>query len=158
MNYTNYKIWPKFEKIVRDLNQIEIFPGVYGSVGLLLMDLIDTEPSDIDFIIDDSQSIDEWDKVIDAMKKNGYNIDPDHEREFIGNSPYISFEDVKNVSGLCGDDVRKNDLQNIDGLKFYLLTRKQLLKIYKAGLNNKYRKQRKGDWDKKVIALLEQSS
>ncbi|MDO9510013.1 MAG: hypothetical protein Q7J14_01850 [Candidatus Magasanikbacteria bacterium] len=139
-----------FIKITKKLNEKGVVPTIYGSLGLSLKlnKLIDI--NDIDFLVKDSREFNVCKKLLVDLN---FKIDPDHSRELIGKIANISFLDISEVEKLIGEKLRleKNLYHGVD---FKNIGISQYLKIYKEGLKNKYRKEKKTIDDEKKIKLI----
>ena len=136
-----------FKDIVEELNKREVYPIIYGSLGLSLK--LDTalEINDIDFIIEKPGDFAVCREVLESL---GFSIDPDHERELVRDGFYVSFLDKESVEKLIGEslELSKND---IDGWIFYNISLPQYLKTYEEGIKGEYRKNKKEDLSKIVL-------
>ncbi|MFA5197138.1 MAG: hypothetical protein WC437_01780 [Patescibacteria group bacterium] len=144
----NRKIYNIFCKVVLDLNKQNITPTIYGSLGLFLIIGEDGKIDDIDLLI-----IDSFDIYKTIAIKQGFSIDPDHPRELIGNSTYISFLDEKDIEILINKKLNKN-LFSVDRIRFYNLDIMDYLAIYTNGLDNIHRKRKKEKDDLHKIELI----
>ena len=90
----NQRIFELFIKVIKDLNQKGVVPIIYGSLGLYLLIGEQGEIDDIDMLIEDQSFLT---TIKEVSINNGFNLDPDHERELIGNNTYISFLDLNDI-------------------------------------------------------------
>ena len=139
-----------FSLIVKQLNEQKVCPIIYGSYGLYLKTGWDGKINDLDFIINQPK---DFDVCKNILLKNGFKIDPDHERELIKDDFYVSFIDKKDIEKLISEPLKFSE-ENIDGYKFYNIDIKQYHKIYVNGLKNKYRKERSEKDDLEKIKYI----
>lgn len=145
------KVLAIFEELVKKLNGAGIIPIIYGSLGLYLILQKDGPVNDIDFIIDKPE---EFSVCKNVLLKNGFEIDPEHERELIKNGFYVSFIDRNDIEKLIKEPLKLNPATH-NNKNFYNIELSQYLKIYTNGLNNKFRKERKEKDDLKKINKIE---
>jgi len=140
-----------FNMIVEQLNHQKICPIIYGSFGLYLKIGWTGKINDLDFIINNSKEFFVCKKI---LIKNGFQIDPDHERELIKDNFYVSFIDKKDIEKLISEPL-KITAENINKKQFHNIDIKQYYKIYINGLKNKYRKEKNEKSDIKKIKYIE---
>ena len=140
-----------FTELVKKLNKAGIFPIVYGSLGLYLKLEKDGEVNDIDFIINSPEEFLICKKV---LLENKFEIDPEHERELIRNGLYVSFLNKIDIEKLVGEPL-KLKAESYDNAKYFNIEISQYLKIYKNGLNNKFRREKKERDDLNKIEEIE---
>ncbi|MEI6144388.1 MAG: hypothetical protein WCP91_02225 [Candidatus Berkelbacteria bacterium] len=146
------KIYLNFLNILKILNQIQVTPIVYGSLGLALQINEEIQVNDIDLLLtreDDNK----FQKLISVLINNSFKIDPDHCREFSSADCIVSAIALKEIEELIKN--RKIELipAEINGLKFYNLTLPIHKQIYEIGLN-KLRKVKKERSDTDKINLI----
>jgi hypothetical protein len=139
-----------FNTIVKQLNEQKIYPIIYGSLGLYLKTGWSGKINDIDFIIHKPKEFAVCKKV---LLKNGFQIDPDHNRELIKNDFYTSFIDKKDIEKLISEQLKLTTECFNENL-FFNIDIKQYSKIYTNGLKNKYRKERKEKDDSEKIKFI----
>jgi len=87
----------------------------------------------------------------------GYKIDATHWQEFNGHNIPISIlkiSELQKLTDIHEGQFKKEKLENIE---FYNLSLNQYLDIYKNGLLNKYRKEKKNEEDKQKIIIIKQN-
>lgn len=140
-----------FTEITTEINKKDVYPIIYGSLGLYLKLKKNGVVNDIDFIINKPE---EFSVCKEVLIKNGFKIDPDHERELIRDNFYVSFIDKTDIEKLI-DEPLKLDEVVLNNTKFFNIDISQYLKIYKVGLKNKDRKERKEKDDLEKIKEIE---
>lgn len=135
-----------FLKITQKLNEINVIPIIYGSLGLYFEIGEKGLVNDIDFVLKDKDFKRCWDKIKGMMEGLGYKNDLSHAQEFIDRKPYVSFMAVNQLRKVTGNFKKLTEVE-FKGAKFYNFTLKTYLKIYKNGLKNKWRcsKRERGD-------------
>ncbi|MFA5888838.1 MAG: hypothetical protein WCW47_00370 [Candidatus Paceibacterota bacterium] len=144
-------VLPTFLEIVSNLNKKNIIPIIYGSFGLYLILNKEAHVDDLDFII---VRPDDFPICRNVLGELGFNTDPDHDRELIRNNFYISFIDKADIEKLIDETIKLN-LISLNETSFFNIDIKQYLKIYKKGLENKFRKEKKETEDLKKIREIE---
>lgn len=145
-----------FRAVIVQLNEIKIVPMVYGSLSLNMQNICKSKINDVDLIIDKSDLENRWQDICNAMAKVGYKIDPDHSQEFIGIEPFVSFDTYESVAEFADVDFENKKLCEDGALRYYMPVPEQLLKIYQAGLKDKFRQNRKGGKDIETIKAIEE--
>lgn len=135
----NIRIYNLFKAITKGLNQAGIRPITYGSLGLYLLIGERGDVSDIDLLI---SSPNDFDICKDVAVEHGFSVDLDHDRELGGNNTFISFLELNKIEKLIGTNIQLQ-LVKVDEIEYYNLSPEAYLDIYKAGLKNKYRKEKK---------------
>lgn len=153
----NQEVLNIFLKLTQELNKINILPITYGSFGLSLLIGEQWSINDLDLIISDKEFLNNWDNIKNnIMPKLGYEIDATHWQEFNGHDIPISIlkiSEIQKLTDIHEDQFKKEKLRQIE---YYNLSLNQYLDIYKNGLLNKYRKQKKNKEDKQKIILIKQ--
>lgn len=140
-----------FIEITRELNEHNIKPIIYGSLGLYLKLKIEGHVNDIDFIIDKPE---EFLICKEILLQKGFEIDPDHERELFKGDLFVSFIDKIEIENLIKEPL-KLDTNELDNCIFLNIDISQYQKIYKNGLKNIYRKEKKEKEDTEKIRTIE---
>ena len=140
-----------FAEITKRLNREDVRPIIYGSLGLYLVLNTRDSINDIDFIINNPADFLTCRKV---LLKNGFRIDPDHERELISENVCVSFIDQKDIEGLIKQPLRLQ-ASSLNGADLFNIPAEQHLEIYKIGLKDKYRKEKKETNDLEKIGKIE---
>ncbi|MEI6843358.1 MAG: hypothetical protein WCK48_02540 [bacterium] len=142
-----------FIEVISNLNKNSIEPIVYGSFGLYLLLKMNNESNDLDFIIDKPEQFTVCKKV---LKKMGFEIDPDHDRELERNGFYVSFIDRSEIETLISEQLKIKKFSDNLG-NYFNIDISQYKKIYSKGLENKYRKAKKEKEDLEKIRMIEKS-
>ena len=150
MDTNKYK---EFKYISKQLNNLDIIPLLYGSLGLEQQLKIDLYPDDIDILIPKIWLNKNWQDLRFIMNKNGYYLFDKHEHSFKKNyiiafAPIEQFIDKFTVNNIS---------QKIeDNCKFYELSLEDYLKVYNKFMDDEYRINKK-DRDQEKIKLIEMS-
>lgn len=146
-----------FLKLAFKLNQIGIIPITYGSLGLTLLMGETDQINDIDLIITDNEFLTHWNIIKNKiMKSMGYKLDTAHWQEFNGHNIPIAIMKVSEIEKLTPIDTTQLQQKTMENIIYYNLSPSQHLDIYKNGLFNKSRKEKKNNEDLKKIKLIEQ--
>jgi hypothetical protein len=149
-NINNFDVYRHFTDIAKELNNNNVTPIIYGSLGLSLLISYPSKINDMDFLI---SSEEEFSICSSISEKQGFVFDPEHDREFEGNGTFVSFLNQKDIEDLIGHKL-KLKLSQLDGAKFYNLSLEDYLNIYETGLRNKWRRRKKIKSDNKLIELI----
>jgi len=90
------------------------------------------------------------------MPSLGYEIDATHWQEFNGHDIPISILKISEIQKLTDIYASQFKKEKLESIEYYNLSLNQYLDIYKKGLLNKYRKQKKNKEDKQKILLIKQ--
>ncbi len=148
----DFQIVNTFLDIAKKLNKEGIHPIVYGSLGLYLILGNKNNMKDIDFIINKPE---DFLTCKEVLLKNGFRIDPDHERELVMGNVYVSFIDKEDIEKLIEEPL-KLESASLNNVNFFNISPEQHLKIYKIGLQGKYRKEKKERDDLEKIKEIEE--
>lgn len=140
-----------FLNIVHKLNDTGIQPIIYGSMGLRLLLNKDIQINDIDFII---ESPDQFEVCKQVMLDMGFQLDPDHHREFMKDELYCSFIDKGDIENLISEPLVCKKVA-IGKCLFFNISIEQYKKIYEKGLGNVYRRKKREEEDLEKIKLIE---
>jgi len=131
-----------------------ITPIAYGSLGLAFLIKKQITINDIDIILLDDDFNNHWKDICKFLTKDmKYAIDPDHKQEFL-NDVLVSFMSVNDIRKLTEINISQLQKTTKNKIAYYNLTLNQHLDIYKNGLLNKFRRQKKDKDDKNKIALI----
>jgi len=150
----NKKIMRIFLRIVYGLNRMDITPIVYGSLGLAFLIKKQIPINDIDMILLDGDFNNRWKDICSFLTENmKYTIDPEHKQEFLNDIP-VSFVPMNNVRKLTQINIPQLQKMTKNRATYYNLMPEQYLDIYKNGLLNKFRKEKRENDDKNKINLI----
>jgi hypothetical protein len=150
----NKKAMRVFSKLVSGLNRMGITPIVYGSLGLAFLIKKQIPINDIDMILLDDDFDNRWEDICKFLIKDmKYAIDPEHKQEFL-NDILVSFMSVSDIRKLTKINISQLQKTARKEITYYNLTLNQHLNIYKNGLLNKFRRQKKEKDDKNKIDLI----
>ena len=122
-----------FLEIVKALNQKNIVPVLYGSLGLYrIIDQLD-EINDIDVIIPNKNLIDQFDELIKIMAEIGYKQNPYYPHGFTKGEEKIGFEPESDLTEI-GINPQKLKITEIRGSKFKELSSGDYLLVYRRNL------------------------
>ncbi|MCX6702196.1 MAG: hypothetical protein NTX96_03325 [Candidatus Zambryskibacteria bacterium] len=147
-----------FIKITKILNNKNITPVLYGSLGLYQIIKPQGEINDIDFLIPGIWLKDKWYEFKEYLESYQFHMDNEHEHEFshsdiVGWIAFGSIEESEKHSGL---NKEKLIPANYEGAKYLVLSAEQYLNVYKACLKDSYRQEKKDNTDIKKIEAIEE--
>jgi len=150
----NKKVMRVFSKLVSGLNRMGITPIVYGSLGLAFLIKKQIPINDIDIILLDDEFNNRWNDIRKFLTKDmKYTTDPEHKQEFL-NDIFVSFMSVSDIRKLTEINISQLQKTIKNKISYYNLTPNQHLDIYKNGLLNKFRRQKREKDDKNKIDLI----
>jgi len=122
-----------FLEIVKALNQKNIVPILYGSLGLYrIIGQLD-KISDIDIIIPNENLTKQFDELMKIMAKIGYKQDPHCLPEFTKGKERIDFEPESDLEEL-GINPKKLKITEIGDSRFKELSQEDYLLAYRRNL------------------------
>lgn len=124
-------------KLLND--KLNVIPLMYGSLGLEYITNENLNSDDIDILILDVFTNNNWDAFKKFLEDNGYVLIDEHEHTFIKNGVCFSYAPLEELERFA-----KINLTNIEckldfGAKFKLLSLEQYLKVYMASSKDGYR-------------------
>jgi hypothetical protein len=146
-------ITEEFINIVRCLNAQGVFPIVYGSLGLYFALGKNGKVNDIDFIINNQ---DEFNTSKQALFGYGFESDPDHTRELLGENYNVSFINRTDIEQLIEEPLEL-EKKSMEGADFFNLPLAQYHKIYAAGLRQPDRLTKKEADDLDKLKVIEEA-
>lgn len=144
----------EFFIIAYELNNINIVPLLYGSLGLEQRLHTNLNADDIDVLIPEIYLSEEWYKIAEIMVKKGYMLYDADEHAFVKNGISIAFASIESLAPFAGIDLKKIPVIKENGIKYKLLDLHDYLKIFTASSKDGYRKNKKNKNDKEKIDLI----
>ncbi|KAB2335673.1 phosphoribosylanthranilate isomerase [Bacillus mesophilum] len=158
----NQKI-DEFIQITKKLNDIGTIPLLMGSVGLELVTEKSWNAEDLDIHVPgDSRgwevppehSIFKWEKIVKIMESSGYTLIDLHEHEFSKNGQSIEFGIIDTLPNFAGIALNTLEVQQANGVKYYLLNPHQYLQVYESSSKDSYRAEQNNHKDIEKIKYL----
>lgn len=154
-----------FLEIAEQLNKLGITPLLMGSVGLERRTGRDWQAGDLDIHVPsdprgweapDDERIYRADELIATMNQLGYVLVDRHEHEFHKDGLSVEFGGLHSLPEFAG--VELEDLEELEtaGVRYYLPTLEQYLKIYQASSKDSYRAENNNQKDFAKIAFLKE--
>lgn len=143
----DYKI-QEFLKVAEKLNTINITPLLIGSVGLEVVTKRDWNARDLDIHVPGNKrgwgapaekAIFDWKRIEAIMNSFEYRLIDLHEHEFFKKGLSIEFGIIDTLPSFAGVLVKDLEIHQYKGIKFYLLTLSQYLRVYEASYKDSYR-------------------
>lgn len=145
----------EFLRIARELNRkLSIVPMLFGSLGLEQRLQADLNADDIDVLIPEAFLDEKWDNIIATMKDSGYVLYDLHEHAFEKSGTSIAFASIESLMPFAGVDISQIPVVEEAGVRYYLLSLEDYLKVYTASSSDGYRKNKKHKNDEEKIALI----
>ena len=154
-----------FLEIARELNQIEITPLLMGSVGLEERTGQDWQARDLDIHVPsdprgweapDEERIYRANELIAVMSQLGYVLVDRHEHEFQKDGLSVEFGGLHSLPNFAGVELEDLEELETNGVRYYLPTLEQYLKIYLASSKDSYRADKNNQKDFAKIDYLKE--
>lgn len=138
----------EFLKIAKKLNEIDIIPLLMGSVGLEVVTKKKWNAQDLDIHVPGDKrgwevpaesAIDNWESIVEIMTSFEYILVDLHEHEFSKKKLSVEFGVIDTLPSFTGILLRDSEIHQTDDIRYYLLTPKQYLHVYKASSEDSYR-------------------
>jgi|GEM_PF-676632 len=137
--------------------KLQIIPLLFGSLGLEKRLNTDLHADDIDILIPGSFITDDWDRLFSLMAVDGYMLFDIEEHAFKKADICAAFASIENLMPFAGIDLRQIPLLTENGVRYYLLTLADYLKVYEASAKDGYRKNIKHKQDQQKIDLIKKA-
>ena len=154
-----------FLEIAEQLNKLGITPLLMGSVGLEMRTGRDWQARDLDIHVPsdprgweapDDERIYRANELIAMMSQLGYVLVDRHEHEFQKNDLSVEFGGLHSLPPFAGVKLEELEEMETQGVRYYLPTLEQYLKIYLASSKDSYRAEKKKKKDFAKIAYLKE--
>ena len=116
-----------------------IVPLLYGSLGLeyLTGDALDAD--DIDILVPRVFITERWHEFKALMEAQGYVLADEHEHTFVLDGMAYSYADIEDLESFAGINTEDIEMQEVDGVRFLLLSLEQYLVVYQKSSKDGYR-------------------
>ncbi|WP_273852120.1 phosphoribosylanthranilate isomerase [Guptibacillus spartinae] len=156
----------EFLKITKKLNNIDIIPLLMGSVGLEVITSKSWNAKDLDIHVPGDKrgwevapelSIHNWMDIVTIMNSMGYRLIDLHEHEFFDERLSVEFGIIDTLPSFAGVQLEDLEMQQHEGVRYYLLTPEQYLCVYNASSKDSYRADQNNNKDLKKIEFLKEA-
>ena len=145
----------EFLYIAESLNKkLHIVPLLFGSLGLEERLNTNLNVDDIDVLIPEVFLNEKWNSIVTIMNDNGYVLYDLHEHAFEKSGLSIAFASIENLAPFANIDLTKIPIIEEIGIRYYLLSLQDYLKVYTASSKDGYRKNIKNKKDQQKIELI----
>lgn len=158
-------MFERFLQIAEQLNALGIVPLLMGSVGLERRTGRNWQARDIDIHVPsdprgwdapDDERIYQAEQLIAMMEKLGYVLVDRHEHEFQKDGLSVEFGGMHSLPTFAGVALEELEIQETSGIRYYLPTLEQYLKIYQASSQDSYRADQNNHKDFEKIDYLKE--
>lgn len=158
-------MFERFLQIAEQLNALGIVPLLMGSVGLERRTGRNWQARDIDIHVPsdprgweapDDERIYQAEQLIAMMEKLGYILVDRHEHEFQKDGLSVEFGGMHSLPAFAGVALEELEIQETSGIRYYLPTLEQYLKIYQASSQDSYRADKNNHRDFEKIDYLKE--
>lgn len=159
----NQEKFSEFLKIALELNKQKMIPLLMGSLGLEYRTKKEWNVQDIDihvpgdkrgYAIPDEEIIYNWANIQRLMKDLGYQMIDLHEHEFKKAAFSVQFGVIDTLPDFAQIELNELQVETVGGIKFYVPTTEQYLKIYEASSKDSYRNDKNNNKDVDKIRYL----
>ncbi|MCA0173004.1 phosphoribosylanthranilate isomerase [Bacillus sp. RAR_GA_16] len=156
----------EFLKITKKLNNSDIIPLLMGSVGLEVITSKSWNAQDIDIHVPGDKrgwevapelSIHNWMDIVNIMNSMGYRLIDLHEHEFFKEGLSVEFGIMDTLPSFAGVPLEDLEMRQHEGVKYYLLTPEQYLRVYNASSKDSYRADQNNNKDIRKIEFLKEA-
>jgi hypothetical protein len=148
-------LYEEFIVIAQTMNKnLEIVPVLYGSLGLEKVTNVQFNPQDIDILVPVVFLQEQWPVLKDSMEQIGYTLVNLHEHEFIKEDVKIGIAFIEDLDPFAGVDFRSLTEVEDQGVRYYLLSASDYLKVYEKSSTDGYRRSKNNNKDFSKIELL----
>jgi hypothetical protein len=163
MNVNPNQKFAEFIRITKKLNEIEMTPLLMGSVGLEIVTGKNWDAQDLDIHVPGDErgwevppecSIHNWNDIMNIMKAMDYRLVDLHEHEFSKDGLSVEFGIIDTLPDFAGVPLEELEIHQTGDVKYYLLTPKQYLSVYKASSKDSYRADNNNHKDSRKIEFL----
>ncbi|QKS71999.1 phosphoribosylanthranilate isomerase [Paenalkalicoccus suaedae] len=153
-----------FVHIARSLNLIGITPLLMGSVGFERVTGLHVDAQDIDIHVPGDQrgwevpateNVFQWENIMQVMESLDFTLIDLHEHAFSNGKEMVEFGIIDTLPDFAGIKLEDLEIHTVRGVRFYLLTPSQYLRVYEASSKDSYRVNKNNDKDQTKIQLLE---
>lgn len=158
-------MFERFLQIAEQLNALGIVPLLMGSVGLERRTGRNWQARDIDIHVPsdprgwdapDDERIYQAEQLIAMMERLGYVLVDRHEHEFQKDGLSVEFGGMHSLPTFAGVALEELEIQETSGIRYYLPTLEQYLKIYQASSQDSYRADQNNHKDFEKIDYLKE--
>ncbi|MGL4992326.1 MAG: hypothetical protein ACRC57_14395 [Sarcina sp.] len=145
----------EFYKVSKILENHNIIPLLFGSLGLQQLIEENLNPYDIDILIPSSFIENNWNLLESYMLELGYKLYDLHEHKFNNGSYYIAFASIEDLKPFA--NINLCDIKTIKNEKasYKLLSLNQYLAVYKKSSIDSYRCSKNNNKDLYKIDLIQ---
>ena len=145
----------EFLSVAERLNkELYIVPLLYGSLGLEQRLQTDLNAEDIDILLPEVFLREKWNRIVSLMEENGYVLYDLHEHAFEKAGISVAFASLEDLASFAGVDLTEIPVIEESGVRYFLLTVQDYLKVYTASSKDGYRKTKKHKQDGQKINLI----
>ena len=120
-------------------DKFDIVPLLYGSLGLehLTGDALDAD--DIDILVPRVFITERWHEFKALLEAQRYVLADEHEHTFVLDCMAYSYADIEDLESFAGINTEDIEMQEVDGVRFLLLSLEQYLAVYQKSSKDGYR-------------------
>ncbi len=137
MSTNKFNLFLENARLLSD--KFDIVPLLYGSLGLeyLTGDILGAD--DIDILVPRVFITDRWQEFKAVLEEHGYILVDEHEHTFVRDDVAYSYADIEDLEAFAGINTEDIEVNEVDGVRFLLLSLEQYLAVYKKSSKDGYR-------------------
>ena len=144
-----------FENAKLLYDRFGVIPLMYGSFGLEYITDGDLNSDDLDILISEAFITERWKEFKSFLISEGYALTDEDEHTFQKNGISYSYASIEELKSFVGIDVADIEQRYGNGVRFYVLSLEQYLKVYRASVRDGYRINVRKKKDNDKIAFIE---
>lgn len=135
-------------------DKFNIYPLMYGSLGLEYLTDENLYSDDIDILIPEVYLNDKWLEFKQILENNGYLLLDQHEHTFIKDNIYYSYASIEELEQFAS--IKIENIKNVEsnGSLFKLLSLQQYLLVYSKSIKDGYRIKNRGKKDNDKLYII----
>ena len=120
-------------------DKFSMVPLLYGSLGLEYLTGDDLSADDIDILVPRVFITERWHEFKALLEAQRYVLADEHEHTFVLDCMAYSYADIEDLESFAGINTEDIEMQEVDGVRFLLLSLEQYLAVYQKSSKDGYR-------------------
>ena len=137
MSTNKFNLFIENARLLSD--KFNIFPLLYGSLGLEYLTGDDLGADDIDILVPRVFITERWHEFKALLEAQRYVLADEHEHTFVLDCMAYSYADIEDLESFAGINTEDIEMQEVDGVRFLLLSLEQYLAVYQKSSKDGYR-------------------
>ena len=137
MSTNKFNLFIENARLLSD--KFNIFPLLYGSLGLEYLTGDDLGADDIDILVPRVFITERWHEFKSFLEAQGYVLADEHQHTFVRDGVAYSYADIEDLESFAGIRMKDIEMREADGVRFLLLSLEQYLAVYQKSSKDGYR-------------------